>query len=155
MAVYEIAASTTLDVSPDDVWAVLDDFGGWPTWMPAMQNLGVELLSAGEPRVGYRFRLRGALVHADLEVTRYEPLARETSFRVSFPPITGSNRCVLVPLEDRSYRIERVDRLHLPAKFIGFLDRTQRARFERLACEFVTALKRAAERRAHDVLPRT
>lgn len=87
MAVYEIAAKTRIATTPETVWAVLDDFGGWPTWMPSMQGVRVELLTAGPPGVGYQFRLRTKLVHADLQVTGYAPLERATSFRLSFPPL--------------------------------------------------------------------
>jgi hypothetical protein len=123
--------------------------------MPGLQDIQIEHLSAGTPHLGYRFRVRGKLVYADLEVTSYGPLERTTSFRVSFPPITGHNRCLLTPLDDGSYRIERVDSLHLPSKFVSFLDKTQRARFERLAREFLVALKQTAEQRSYDDIART
>ncbi len=148
MAVYEITASTTTSAAPEDVWAVLDDFRGWPTWMPGLQNVRIELLSPGPPRLGYRFRVRGKLVHADLDVTGFGPLERTTAFQVSFPPITGRNSCVLVPLDNGQHRLERVDSFDLPKQFVRFLDKTQRNRFERLACEFLVALKQSAERRA-------
>jgi hypothetical protein len=89
--------------------------------------------------------MRGGLVHADLEVTGYTPLERQTTFRLSFPPITGDNRCVLTPLDDGVYLLERIDHINLPSRFISFLDKTQRARFERLAGEFLVALKEAAQ----------
>jgi hypothetical protein len=146
MAIYEIAAATRITTPPEQVWAVLDDFPGWSTWMPGLQGVQIELLSSGAPCVGYRFRVRGGLVHADLEVTHYAPLERQTDFRLSFPPITGDNRCVLTPLDDGVYLLERIDHIHLPARFINFLNKTQRARFERLATEFLLALKTAAER---------
>jgi hypothetical protein len=155
MAVYEIAAATTIAVPPQQIWTVLDDFSGWPAWMPGLHNIQIEHLSAGMPCLGYRFRVRGKLVYADLEVTGYGPLERTTSFRVSFPPITGHNRCLLKPLDDGSYRIERVDSLHLPSKFVSFLDKTQRTRFERLACEFLVALKHTAEESAYNDIART
>jgi uncharacterized protein YndB with AHSA1/START domain len=150
MAIYEIAAVTTIAVPPEYVWAVLDDFSGWPAWMPAMQDIRIELLSSGEPCVGYSFRVRGKVVHADLRVEVYDPLERLTSFRLSFPPITGDNRCSLIPLDDGRYRMERIDHIHLPGKFIDFLNATQRKRFEQLAAEFLTALKHEAERRLHE-----
>jgi hypothetical protein len=152
MAIYEIAAATRITTPPERLWAVLDDFQGWPTWMPALNDVQIELLSSGAPRVGYRFRVRGGLVHADLEVTHYAPLERQTTFRLSFPPITGDNRCVLTPLDDGVYLLERIDHINLPSRFISFLDKTQRARFERLASEFLVALKdaaAAAERSRH------
>jgi uncharacterized protein YndB with AHSA1/START domain len=145
MAIYEIAAATRITTPPAQLWAVLDDFQGWPRWMPALNNVQIELLSSGAPRVGYCFRVRGPLVHADLEVTRYTPLERQTTFRLSFPPITGDNRCVLTPQDDGAYLLERIDHINLPSRFISFLDKTQRARFERLAREFLVALKDAAE----------
>jgi hypothetical protein len=151
MAVYEIAAATTVGVAPEHIWAVLDDFSGWPHWMPGLHKVDIELLSTGVPRVGYRFRVRGPLVHADLEVTTYSPLQRVTSFRVSFPPITGDNSCTLLPLGEGRYRLERVDHINLPGKFIDFLNATQRKRFEKLAAEFLIALKRAAEQRERNV----
>jgi hypothetical protein len=154
MAIYEIAAATRITTPPERLWAVLDDFQGWPTWMPALNNVQIELLSSGAPRVGYCFRVRGGLVHADLEVTHYAPLERRTTFRLSFPPITGDNRCILTPLDDGAYLLERIDHINLPSRFISFLDKTQRARFERLAGEFLVALKDAAaatERSRHHV----
>jgi hypothetical protein len=147
MSVYEIAAITTVALPPEYLWVVLDDFAGWPDWMPAMENLRVELLSAGAPRPGYKFRIRAKVVHADLEVTSYGPLERVTRFKLSFPPITGDNSCRLVPLADGRYRLERIDHIVLPGAFIDFLNATQRKRFETLAAEFLTALKRTAEQR--------
>lgn len=152
MAIYEIAATTTTAVPAEHIWAVLDDFSGWPIWMPAMQNLGVELLTAGDLRPGYQFRLRGTLVHADLEVISCTPLERTTRFRISFPPITGHNRCLLTPLTPGRYRLERIDHIHLPRQFISFLNATQRSRFEHLAAEFLTELKQAAGRRMEEHL---
>jgi hypothetical protein len=145
MAIYEINASTTISVPPHQVWAVLDDFSGWPTWMPAMQNLRIEHLSDGPPGLGYRFRLCGKITHAELEVTGYGPLERSTRFRLNLPPLSGENHCHLKPLEDGRYRIIRSDRLNLPGPVVSFLDKTQRERFERLAAEFLLALKHTSE----------
>jgi hypothetical protein len=153
MGIYEIAAATTIRVAPEHVWAVLDDFNGWPGWMPSMRNLRVEFLSEGDPGVGFRFRLRGWLAYADLEITDFLPLARATRFQLNIPPLTGDNRCELKPLGDGSYRLERVDHLELPDPLIGFLDATQRERFDRLAAEFLDALKRRVEERAGYVEP--
>lgn len=150
MAVYEIAAKTRIAATPEDVWAVLDDFGGWPAWMPSMQHVRVELLSIGQPRLGYQFRVRGKLVYADLEVTSYTPLERGTHFRLNFPPLRGDNRCLLTSLEDGGYLMERRDHLYLPSQFISFLNATQRARFEKLAAEFIRALKETAEQRSQN-----
>ncbi len=145
--VYEISATSTINAPPERVWAVLDDFAGWTRWMPSMEQMQVELLSAGAPRRGYRFRLRGGVVYADLEVTGYSDLERVTEFAVHvpvLPPLRGQNSCRMHPLSNGRYRIERVDRIYLNnALLIRFLDATQRKRFERLAVEFVQALKRA------------
>lgn len=147
MAIYEIAANTTTTATPNQVWAVLDDFSGWPTWMPSMQNLRVELLSAGPPGPGYRFRLRGVIAYADLEVMTYTSLERVTRFRVNIPPLTGANRCLITPLGDGLYRLDRVDHLNLFGPLINLLNATQRNRFEELALEFLEALKQAVEQR--------
>jgi hypothetical protein len=147
MAIYEIAASTTTIAPPACVWAVLDDFRGWPAWMPSMNGLNVDLLTAGAPRAGYQFRIGGRVVHADLEVTACSELERATSFRLSFPPLSGDNLCRIVPLAGERYRLERVDHLHLPKAFIHFLDGTRRQHFEELAREFLLALKRTSEAR--------
>lgn len=152
MAIYEISASTTIAAEPEHVWAVLDDFSGWPAWMPSMKNLRVDLLTPGQPAPGFRFRLRGVLAYADLEVTGYTLLERATSFRLNFPPLTGANRCLLTPLGDGRYQIDRVDQLHLPGPLVSFLDATQRDRFTQLANEFLSALKQAVEQKVgHDV----
>ncbi len=155
MSIYEIAAVTTIAAPPEHVWAVLDDFGNWPIWMPGLHNVRVELLSSGTPGVGYRFRVRGGLVHADLTVTDYTRLERKTSFRLSFPPITGDNRCCMTPLDGGRYRLERVDHIRLPGKFVDFLNATQRKRFEKLAAEFLLALKHTAEQGVHDAALRS
>jgi hypothetical protein len=150
MAIYEVTARTITTAPPEHVWAILDDVTAWPTWMPGLENVQVDPLSEGVPRPGYQFRLTGkiSLVHTDLEVTGFGPLERTTTFKVSFPPLTGGNSCVLVPLDDGRYQMQRVDYLHLPKLFASFLDRTQRERFERLAREFLGALKTAAEEHA-------
>ncbi len=144
---YEITATSTISATPPQVWAVLDDFAGWRNWMPAMEQMQIELLSAGAPRKGYRFRLRGGIVHAELEVTGYSELERVTDFAVHIPllpPIRGQNTCRLYPLGNGTYRIERVDRIYLNnGLLIKFLDATQRKRFEQLAVDFVRALKQA------------
>jgi hypothetical protein len=155
MSVYEIAAVTTVALPPEHIWAVLDDFSGWPAWMPAMENLSIELLSSGAPRPGYQFRIRGNLVHADLEVTDYGPLERVTRFKLSFPPITGDNSCRLIPLDQGRYRLERIDHIVLPGAFIDFLNATQRKRFEKLAAEFLTALTYTAHQRYEDATLQT
>jgi hypothetical protein len=144
MASYTIHATTITTAPPERVFAVLDDFGHWPAWMPSLERIKVEL-PAGPPGPGYRFRLQGLIVHADMEVVDYTPLTRATSFRISFPPITGVNRCSVVPLDDGRYRIERSDSLDLYNLVAGLLDATQRQRFERLAGEFLTALRREVE----------
>lgn len=147
MARYEIHAATTITAPPEVVWTVLDDFCGWPGWMPAMESVRVELLTPGAPGVGYRFRVRGKLVYADLEVTTFEPLERATRFRLNLPPLTGANRCRVIPLEEGRYRLERLDHVDLPGPIASLLDATQRQRFEHLAAEFLQSLKRAVEAR--------
>lgn len=145
MVNYEISASTITTAPPERIFAVLDDFSGWPTWMPAFERVRVELPAPGPPGPGYRFRLRGGVVHADMEVVDFGPLSRATTFQISFPPFTGVNRCQVVPLADGRFRINRVDSLQLPAMVAGLLDATQRERFAGLAGDFLRALKRTVE----------
>lgn len=145
MISYEICASAVTTAPPERIFAVLDDYGRWPTWMPSFERVRVELPAAGAPGPGFRFRLRAGLVHTDLEVLDYAPLARSTRFQMSFPPLTGINRCLVVPLADGRYRIERVDSFDLPELLVGLIDATQRERFARLASEFLQALKRTVE----------
>lgn len=145
MVSYKICAEAITTAPPERVFAVLDDFGHWPRWMPSFENLRVELPDDTQPQLGYRFRLRAGVVHTDLEVVDYTPLTRATRFRISFPPLTGINRCRVVPLSDGHFRIERVDSLDLPDLVAGIIDATQRRKFERLAAEFLNALKRAVE----------
>lgn len=145
MASYEIAASAVTTAGPERVFAVLDDFGRWPEWMPAFTHISVELPAGAELGPGYRFRLRSGAVHTDMEVVEFSELARATAFRISFPPVTGVNRCRVVPLDDGRFRIERVDTLDLPKFVASLLDATQRDRFARLAGEFLLALRRAVE----------
>lgn len=145
MISYEISASTVTTAPPERIFAVLDNFAGWPDWMPALENIRVELPAGASPGPGYRFRLRGRIVHADMEVVDFGPLTRATAFQISFPPFTGTNRCQVVPLDDGRYRIERVDSLDLPELVATLIDATQRDRFARLAGEFLTALKGAVE----------
>ncbi|MCU0490970.1 MAG: SRPBCC family protein [Chloroflexaceae bacterium] len=152
MPIYEIAARTTTRATPEQVWAVLDDFSGWPDWMPAMQNLRVELLGK-ELRPGYRFRLRGRFAYAELEVTDLSAMERATRFRLNFPPLTGANRCQMTPLEDGGYLLERIDQLDLFGPFIALIDATQRERFQELADEFLLSLKRTVEARGNHANP--
>ncbi len=147
MGRYEIIAKTTITAEPAQVWAVLDDFSGWPAWMPSMTNLRVDLLTPGLPRPGYRFRLRGRLAYADLEVMTYADLERATRFRLNLPPLHGDNRCLMIPLGNGHYQLERKDSLNLPGPVVAFLDATQRKRFEQLAGEFLMSLKRTVEKR--------
>jgi hypothetical protein len=141
---YEIKASTITSVPPERIFAVLDNFGRWPNWMPALDRVKVELPAEHQPGLGYSFRLRGSVVYATMKVIDFTPLSRGTSFRISFPPFTGVNRCVVSQIDSGRYRIERVDSLDLPAFVAGVIDTTQRARFARLAQEFLGALLRAA-----------
>lgn len=145
MVSYEISATAVTTAPPERVFAVLDDFGHWPAWMPALDQVKVELPPDQKPGVGYRFRLRGLLVHGDMEVVDYTPTSRATSFRISFPPFTGVNRCRVSPLADGRFCIERVDSLDLPDLVASLIDATQRRRFERLAGEFLAALKAEVE----------
>ncbi len=142
---YEIAATTVTTAPPERVLAVLDDFRNWPRWMPSLERVRIELPVDDHPRHGYRFKLHGMLVQAEMEVIDYTPLSRATRFRISFPPFQGINRCRLVPLEDGRYRIERLDQLELPDLVAHLIDATQRKRFEKLALEFLHALRRVVE----------
>jgi hypothetical protein len=142
MSIYEIAACTTLEAAPEEIWYILDDVRGWKTWMPETKNLRIEPLTPGEPRQGYRFRLSGSVVHATMEVAVYEPLERTIQFRLNLPPVEGQTRCVVTPLDNgQRCHLERVDRLYLPGPLVKFLDSTQRQRFENLAAVFLRALK--------------
>jgi len=145
MISYEISATTVTSAPPERIFAVLDDFGRWPTWMPAFEQISVELPGDARPGPGYRFRLRSGLLHTDMQVVDFTPLARATSFRISFPPITGTNRCRVVPLADGRFRIERVDSIDLPELVVGLISAAQRERFARLAGEFLQALRRTVE----------
>lgn len=145
MSSYEIKASATTRVPPERIFAVLDDFSRWPRWMPALDRVKVELPDNQHPGPGYRFRLRGSVVHATLEVVEFTPLSRATNFRISFPPFTGVNRCELRPLDHGRYRIERVDSLALPGVVASLVNATQRDRFAGLAQDFLVALLRTSE----------
>ncbi|GIV89845.1 MAG: hypothetical protein KatS3mg055_2363 [Chloroflexus sp.] len=142
---YEIAATTVTTAPPERVFAVLDDFSNWPRWMPSLERVRIELPPNDHPRQGYRFKLHGMFVHAEMEVIDYTPLSRATRFRISFPPFQGINRCRLIPLDDGRYRIERLDQLELPDLVAHVIDATQRKRFEQLALEFLHALRRVVE----------
>jgi hypothetical protein len=145
MAQFIITASDTVDLSPERIWRVLDDFARWPAWMPGLEHTRVELLSEGPPREDYRFRLRGPAGYADLSVTECAPLARATNFRLSFPPLTGANRCTLEPLPDGGYRLQRSDTIEIPGLLVALLA-PQRPRFEGIAAAFIAALGREARR---------
>jgi hypothetical protein len=150
MAQYRIEASTVTCAPPEAIWAVLDDFRGWSNWMPAMEHVQIDVPPGQQPGPGSRIKLRGALVSAELQIMEYSALRRATSFRISFPPFTGTNSCEVTPLGDGRYRIDRVDALDMPDALVGFLQATQRDRFERLAAEFLTSLTRAVEARIAD-----
>jgi hypothetical protein len=152
---YEIAATTVTTAPPERVLAVLDDFNNWPRWMPSLERVRIELPPNERPRTGYRFKLHGMFVHAEMEVIDYTPLSRATRFRISFPPFQGINRCRLVPLEDGRYRIERLDQLELPDLVAHLIDATQRKRFEKLALEFLQALRREVEQTPHATVTST
>lgn len=141
MAVYEVTATTTISATPEEVWHVLDDIHHWSHWMPSTKNLHIEPVSHGRPRKGYRFRLRGKVALAELEVTGFGPLERTTAFQLNVPPIKGTNRCLMTPLKNGTYQLKRIDQLVLPGPIVKFLDATQRARFQKLAAEFLVALK--------------
>lgn len=145
MASYKIRAEAITSAPPERVFAVLDDFGRWPRWMPYFQHLRVELPSGETPRLGYRFRLHAGVIHTDLEVIDYTPFTRATRFRISFPPFSGVNRCRVLPLANGQYRIERIDSLDVPELVAGVLDATQRRKFDRMATDFLNALKVAVE----------
>lgn len=144
MISYQIIATATTQIAPERIFAILDDFGRWPRWMPSFDRVRVDLPADQQPGPDYSFRLRGAIVYADMRVIDFTPLSRATSFRISFPPLTGINRCTIHPIDDGRYRIERVDSLDLPDLVAGLIDATQRARFERLAQEFLDALLHTA-----------
>lgn len=145
MVRYEIRAATLTTASPERIFAVLDDFGRWPHWMPSFERVRVELPVGDQPRRGYRFRLQATVIHADMEVIDFTPLSRATSFRISFPPFTGVNRCQIVPVAPGQWRIERADALDLPDLVVGLIGPAQRQRFARLADEFLVALKHEVE----------
>lgn len=146
--IYEIAACTMLEASPEYIWEVLDDIAGWKEWMPATKNLHIDLLTPGPAREGYRFRLRGGVVHATMEVTGYTPLERTIKFHLNLPPVNGTTRCLLTPLDDERCHMERIDQLELPGPMVKFLDATQRKRFETLAADFLKSLKQTVVQKA-------
>lgn len=148
MISYEIAATAITVAPPERIFAVLDDFGRWPDWMPSFENVRVHLPEAVPLGPGYRFQLHAGLVRTDMEVVAFSALERATAFRMSFPPLTGVNRCRVIPLADGQYRIERVDSLDLPEFVAGVINATQRERLTRLACEFLLALKHTVEGQA-------
>lgn len=153
MISYEIRAATVTSASPERILSVLDDFSRWPTWMPALERVRVELPEHQAPGPGYRFRLRGRIIYADLEVIDFSRLARATRFTISFPPFSGVNRCLIRPLSHQRSKIERIDTLQLPKAVVQLVDSTQRARFERLAAEFLKALKSAVEQYPYEQPP--
>lgn len=146
--IYEIAACTTLDASPEYIWEVLDNIAGWKEWMPSTKNLHIDLLTPGPVRMGYQFRLRGGMVQATMEVTGYSPTERTIRFHLNLPPVSGTTRCLLTPLGGERCRLERIDRLELPGPMVKFLDATQRKRFETLAADFLRALKQVVAQKA-------
>lgn len=146
MKSYKIMAVAVTKVPPEKIFAVLDDFSRWPSWMPAFDQVKVDLPLNRQPAPDYQFRLRGKVVYADMRVIDFTPLSRATSFRINIPPLTGVNRCTIRPLNNGRYRIERVDSIDLPGVVVGVLDNTQRTRFSQLAQEFLSALLRTAER---------
>ena len=142
---YTIEATSVTAASPASVMAVLDDFAGWPRWMPSLESVRVVLPPGRLPQLGYRFELRGRLAAATLEVTEFSPLVRQTSFRLNLPPLQGTNRFALIPLPDGRHRIERTDELELPNLVAHLIDATQRRRFEQLSIAFLASLRRAVE----------
>lgn len=146
MKSYKIMAVALTRVTPERIFTVLDDFSRWPNWMPAFERVKVDLPTSHQPSLNYQFRLRGSVVHADMQVIEFTPLSRATSFRINIPPLTGVNRCLIRPLSNGRYRIERIDSIDLPGVVAGVLDNTQRARFSQLAQEFLSALLHTAER---------
>jgi hypothetical protein len=153
--VYEINASTIIAASPEDVWRVLDDIPGWKSWMPETQNLRIDMLTPGPPRLGYRFRIRGKVVYANMEVTRFNRLERQIQFRLNLPPVGGTIRCLIIPHSKGICQLRREDRMFLPGPLIKFLDKTQRERFERIAHDFMHTIKDAIQQRAEHVNTRT
>ncbi len=147
MSIYEIAACTTVEASPEEVWAVLDDIRGWPEWMPETQNLRIDTITPGVPRLGYRFRVSGRVVYANMEVVGFSPVERSIKFRLNMPPLGGAICCRLVRLDRKTCRLERVDRLFLPGPVVKFLNKTQRARFERIAGDFMVGIRSAIQQR--------
>lgn len=150
MAVYTIAAHIMVTLPPAQIWAVLDNFSGWPRWMPEFRGLHVDLLSKGTPRTGYRFRLRGRVAYAELRVVEYDAMRRGTRFRMNLPPLTGANYCTITRIDEQLYRIDRIDHVDLFGPVIKILDATQRDRFTRLSFDFLRALKNEAERQANE-----
>lgn len=146
MISYQISATTITTASPEQVFAVLDDFGHWPDWMPSFENIQVELPAEGSPQLGYRFELRSGLIRTHMQVIEHTPLSRGTQFRISFPPLTGTNCFRMAPLEDGRYRLERVDSLDLPEFVVNLIDSARRERFTLLAADFLRALKTVVER---------
>jgi hypothetical protein len=53
----EVQRETTIDATPDQVWAVLSDFGAYEQWNPAF--VAVEGVAEAGSRLDIRFKLKG------------------------------------------------------------------------------------------------
>jgi hypothetical protein len=53
----EVQRETTIDATPDQVWAVLSDFGAYDEWNPAF--VSVEGVAEAGTRLDIRFKLKG------------------------------------------------------------------------------------------------
>ncbi len=85
-----IERSTTVSATPDDVWAMLADFGAISAWVPSIQHSC--LLSGQTAGVGTVRRVQIARQTLVERVTTWEPPRRLAYDIDGLPPIVGTAR---------------------------------------------------------------
>jgi uncharacterized protein YndB with AHSA1/START domain len=90
MRIQRIAAETTADAAPEDVWALLSDRSTWPSWSPLGAHFGERPGADGDPD-----GLGGiARFVTGRHSVREEIVEREPSRRLSYTLLSG------LPLRD-------------------------------------------------------
>jgi uncharacterized protein YndB with AHSA1/START domain len=152
----DVAIDSTIERTPDDVFATVADLDAWPTWLIASGIRSVQRERAGEPSVGERLVVQqdaaGRASTFDAQVTGFEP-GRHIALRgrdrdgvtidmdAAVAPTPGS--------DGRSTELQWSIRIGLPLKY-RFFESMARPQVERAALLDVESLRLRLETPAED-----
>ena len=143
----DIAIDSTIERTPDDVFAAVADLDAWPTWLIASGIRAVRREGAGEPSVGERLVVEqnaaGRAGTFDAHVTGFEPGRRIALRGRDRDGVTIDMQAAVVPTpgtDGSTTELQFSIRIGLPLKYRVF-ESMARPQVERAALLDVESLR--------------